>query len=279
MPPMPPGQAPQMPPMPAGLVPSPAQLVLIPTFDQNIRVLERAVGAASLVEIHEYINLGTSVHPAVIPVKPTMKRVRISISNGEFRAESGALHYMKGHVTMTCDTGGAASMLKKAVQASLTHESAIKPLYKGTGDVYLEPSSGHYAIIQLRGEECVVDKGMFFAAEGTVAISAFKNSVGTSLFGGEGMWQTRLSGTGWVVLTIPVPLCEVHKLYLNDEKLSVDGNFACLRRGSVEFKVEKSTKSIIGSRASGEGLLQTFSGTGEVWVCPTDSFYHPVGAR
>lgn len=63
------------------------------------------------------------------------------------------------------------------------------------------------------------------------------------------------------------------RLQLNNEKLSVDGNFALLRKGRIEFKVEKSSKSLLGSATGGEGLLQTFTGTGEVWLAPTQSVY------
>jgi uncharacterized protein (AIM24 family) len=42
--------------------------------------------------------------------------------------------------------------------------------------------------------------------------------------------------------------------------------------------VEKSTKSFMGSMQSGEGLLQTFSGTGEVWLAPTQSVYKRLQA-
>jgi len=33
------------------------------------------------------------------------------------------------------------------------------------------------------------------------------------------------------------------------------------------------SKGIIGTMASGEGLLQTFKGTGEVWIAPTQTIY------
>ena len=57
---------------------------------------------------------------------------------------------------------------------------------------------------------------------------------------------------------------------LDNEKLSVDGNFALMRHDSVDFKVEKSSKGI------GEGLLQTFSGSGKVWIAPTQGVYEKL---
>ena len=47
----------------------------------------------------------------------------------------------------------------------------------------------------------------------------------------------------------------------------------CLRSEGIEFKAEKSSKSWIATSVSGEGLLQTFSGTGSVWIAPTQGIY------
>lgn len=38
--------------------------------------------------------------------------------------------------------------------------------------------------------------------------------------------------------------------------------------GSLNFTVEKATKNLLGSLASGEGLVNVYRGTGKVWVSP-----------
>jgi uncharacterized protein (AIM24 family) len=63
---------------------------------------------------------------------------------------------------------------------------------------------------------------------------------------------------------------------LKDETLQVDGNFAPMRTGRIDFSVEKSTKGLIGTLTSGEGLLQTFRGTGSVWLAPTQDVYEKL---
>ena len=45
------------------------------------------------------------------------------------------------------------------------------------------------------------------------------------------------------------------------------------RVGKIEFSVEKSTRSLLGTITSGEGLLQTFRGSGSVWLAPTQDIY------
>lgn len=75
------------------------------------------------------------------------------------------------------------------------------------------------------------------------------------------------------VLAIPVPPAEVLKYELKNEKLQVDGNFVFLRSASINFTVERSTKNLVGNLTSDEGSLQTFEGTGTVWLAPTQFVY------
>ena len=68
------------------------------------------------------------------------------------RAEAGALHYKIGSITLDTNIGGAKGLTSKLMSAALTDESVVKPLYKGTGDIYLEPSYGYYVIVMLNNE-------------------------------------------------------------------------------------------------------------------------------
>ena len=102
---------------------------------------------------------------------------------------------------------------------------------------------------------------------------ATQTNLSAAVKGGEGLFQTKLSGTGICILQSPVPSREILKMELHNERLQVDGNFAILRTGDIRFTVEKSTKTILGSMTSGEGLLQTFTGTGTVWLAPTQALH------
>ena len=65
----------------------------------------------------------------------------------------------------------------------------------------------------------------------------------------------------------------VQRIELSGEKLSVDGRFALARTAGLTFEVQKATRSIMGSLSSGEGLLNTFSGTGTVLIAPVPNVY------
>jgi len=202
------------------------------------------------------------------------KQVRILLNNGSVVTEAGALHFHKGNITAENKMGGASGLMKKFASSMLTNESTFKPVYSGVGEVYLEPTFGHFLIYHLNNEEIIVDKGLFYCCESTVKVGvAAQTSISAAVKGGEGLFQTKLSGTGICVLHSPVPAREILKMELYNERLQVDGNFAILRTGDIRFTVEKSTKSILGSMTSGEGLLQTFTGTGEVWLAPTQALH------
>ena len=99
-----------------------------------------------------------------------------------------------------------------------------------------------------------------------------QKTVSSVFFGNEGICQTSIKGSGIVVLELPVPESEIFKCKLFNDTLKVDGNFVVLRTSNVKFTVEKSS-SIMGSVTNGEGLLNVYSGVGEVWLLPTQNIY------
>lgn len=203
-----------------------------------------------------------------------LRRVRLVIQNSAARLEAGALHYLKGQIDIENPSGGVGGLISKKASSLFTGEAMFRPLYSGTGEIFLEPSFGHFMLHQLQGEQLIVERGAFYACESTVEVGVVRQkNLGAAMLGGEGLFQTSLSGHGVAVLALPVHPSELVKMTLQNETLRVDGSFAFMRRGEIEFTVERSAKGLMGSLTSGEGLLQTFRGTGEVWLAPTQSTY------
>lgn len=206
-----------------------------------------------------------------------LKQIKITLQGGEAQIEAGALQYLHGNIQVENRAGGVAGLGKAMLNKLLTNESIFIPRYRGDGVIYLEPSFSHFMVYYLNNEEIIADKGLFYCSEGALEVGAFmQKNVSSALLGGEGLFQTRIRGTGICIFELPVPADEVHCVHLENETLRVDGNFALMRSGRIEFTVEKSTKSILGSLASGEGLLQTFRGTGRVWLAPTQGVYEQI---
>ncbi|MEI6746604.1 MAG: AIM24 family protein [Methylococcaceae bacterium] len=201
-----------------------------------------------------------------------LKMVRVTLTNGELLLEPSALYFMKGHLQLESSTGGIA---KGLMRKFLSGESLFQSRIKGSGEVFLEPTFGHYLLFNIENDGLIFDKSSFYCASGGIEVSAkLQNNISSALFGGEGFFQTQASGTGIVVLVSPVPVAElmVYELAAG-EKLSVDGNFAFVRTASVSFQAEKSGKTFFQSVTSGELLLQTFTGPGMVWLAPTQGIY------
>jgi uncharacterized protein (AIM24 family) len=207
-----------------------------------------------------------------------LKMIRVTLERSEILIEPGALYFMKGDLQLKSDIQQGLS--KGLMRKFTTGETLFQSRIKGSGEVYLEPTFGHYSLFNIEEDGLIVDKGAFYCASADLEVTAkMQGNVSSALFGGEGLFQTQIKGTGVVVLISPVPTAEllIYQLKLG-EKLSVDGSFAFARTASVEFRAEKSGKSFLQSATSGEGLLQTFTGPGMVWIAPTEEVYKRLGA-
>ncbi|MCW3782538.1 AIM24 family protein [Defluviimonas salinarum] len=245
----------------------------------QFNTIDEKVAPGGKIEVVEYGDLAGSSDARTAEqlfflreAKMRLKSVRVTLNRGRVRTEPGSLYYMNGKLEIVASTGGGiVSALARRVT---TGEPLFVNEIRGTGTIMLEPTYGHFILAELEDETLIVDKGMFYAGLGELQIGAEINrNLGAGLFGGEGFFQTRITGTGIVALFSPVPMSELQEFELKDGRLMVDGNFALMRTGKVEFRVEKSSKSWLATSVSGEGLLQVFEGTGTVWIAPTQGIY------
>jgi uncharacterized protein (AIM24 family) len=205
-----------------------------------------------------------------------LKMIRVKLDKSELLIEPGALYFMKGSLQLESNMQGGIA--KGLMRKFVTGETLFQSRIKGTGDIYLEPTFGHFLLFNIDNDALIFDKGAFYCASANLEVSAkMQQNVSSALFGGEGFFQTQVKGSGIVVLNSPVPTSELLMYDLAaGEKLSVDGNFAFVRTASVSFHAEKSGKSLFQSVTSGEGLLQTFTGPGIVWLAPTQGVYNKI---
>ena len=95
-----------------------------------------------------------------------------------------------------------------------------------------------------------------------------RKSISSAALGNEGLFNTCLAGKGIVALESPVPEEELVCVQLDNDVLKVDGSFAVAWSRELDFTVERTTKTLIGSAASGEGLVNVYRGTGKVLLAP-----------
>ncbi len=184
--------------------------------------------------------------------------------------QSGAMQWTAGSVSSGTNVKGIGDFAKKLVSSKVTNESAIKPRYMGEGVLILEPTY-KYLIIEDVGawNGMVIDDGLFLACDGRTELKTVaRKSFSSAVAGGEGLFNTCLTGSGFAVLECNCPREELVEVELQDDELKVDGNFAIAWSQSLSFTVERSTKTLIGSAASGEGLVNVYRGTGRVLMAP-----------
>lgn len=204
-----------------------------------------------------------------------VRQLACYINQDAVKIQAGAMSYFQGPLTMISGlTVGNA--IGKMFKGSVTGESASQPIYQGSGVLVLEPTFKHLIpFILEEGEQVIVDKGMFYMTSNSVNVEPFmQQNVSSALLGGEGIFQMILRGPGLVVLESEVPMCEINIVNLNNDVLKVDGSFAVLRTGNIGFTVERSAQTLIGSAMSGEGLVNVYRGTGQVWLAPTLKVYN-----
>lgn len=198
--------------------------------------------------------------------KETLKFLKADFENSAIRYESGGMYYMQGNLDLEASLPSAGSFLKSMV----TRESVVKPVIRGSGTVWFEPTFGNFTVMELKGDEWILDKGAYYASEMGIEIGSFTNKSISGLFSGEGFFQTKVSGTGKVVILSNGPL---ETIEMKDGKLVVDGSFAVARQSSVQLTVSKANKGIFGTMISGEGIVSTFTGTGKVLIAPAANKY------
>lgn len=199
------------------------------------------------------------------------RQVICDLSHANLTVQAGAMQWMAGNVNATTGIKGVGDLFGKAVRGSVTGESAIKPEYKGDGILVLEPTYKHILLIDLDdwNGSIVLDDGLFLACDASLKHKAvMRSNLSSAVAGNEGLFNLGIEGRGIVCLESFVPKEELVEVTLQNDTLKIDGNFALAWSGSLRFTVERSGKSLVGSAASGEGLVNTYSGTGKVLMAP-----------
>lgn len=195
--------------------------------------------------------------------------------------QAGAMQWTIGDVNAKTGVKGVGDFLGKALKGSVTGEATIKPEYTGNGELILEPTYKHLLLEDLDawGGKVVLDDGLFLACESNIKQTVVaRSNLSSAVLGNEGLFNLALSGKGIFCLESRVPRGELVEIYLENDILKVDGNFAIAWSASLNFTVERSGKTLLGSAASGEGLVNVYRGTGKVLLAPvtssiTDSTY------
>lgn len=185
-----------------------------------------------------------------------LRQVRIILEDSAVKLQDGALSYMKGSIAKKSAGNKAVNFGKRFLNGKLGNESLFETvILEGNGEIFLEPSFGYFVLIELEDEEIIVNEELFFACEDVIEVNSINS---------EGKGQISFSGSGILVLELPVPEEEVFKCKLYKDTLKIDGDFAVLRGKNIAHSIE------------GEGNINVYSGIGDVWILPTKGIYEDL---
>lgn len=201
--------------------------------------------------------------------RPSFAMARVKLGQGEsIISEGGAMVTMTGDVsieTSTMSRGGGGAALLSGLKRMLTGESFfLNKFTSGSpagGEVSLAPTLvGDIEHITLSGTPLIVQSSSFLAAGIGVNMDTQFGGL-KSLFGGEGLFWIKMSGSGDLVLS------SFGAIFNKD----VDGKFICDTGHIVAFDdtLTYKVRRVGGWKASilsGEGLVTEFEGKGRLYM-------------
>ncbi len=185
--------------------------------------------------------------------------------------QAGAMQMMIGSLQVATNIKGAGDLMRKLVGSKVTGETAVKPRYIGNGYLVLEPTYQYIIFEDLDdwNGSMVIEDGLFLACDDSVNMKVTaRTSISSAVLGNEGLFNNCLTGKGVAVLESPVPAEELIVVDLDNDVIRIDGSMAIAWSNTLDFTVERTTSTLIGSAASGEGFVNVYRGSGRVLIAP-----------
>lgn len=242
--------------------------------NDNIKVVDKK-GPFTVIEFEKDLSVTPSTamilyFSSKMNVRPRQLVVDLSKTSGVY-LQSGAMQWMSGPNKLSTGINGVGDFGKKFLKSKVTGESTVKPEYSGDGYVVTEKTYKHLIILDLNefDNNLMLDDGLFLAAEKSIELTVkARTNLSSALAAGEGLFNTVLSGNGYICLESRVPFKELIILELNNDTVSIDGPLAIAWTSTLDLTVQRAAKSFVGSAISKEGLVNVYKGTGKILMAP-----------
>ena len=243
------------------------------TNNPNVKIVQQ-MGPFTVIEHQKDLSIqpGSAMAAYYCAEMNVKKRqVLCDLSKAQVTVQAGAMQWTVGDVNATTGIKGVGDLLGKAMRGKVSGESTIKPEYTGSGMMMLEPTYKHLILMDAAewGGAVVLDDGLFLACDSRLKHKAvMRSSFSSAVAGGEGLFNLSLNGAGVFCIEADCPREELIEVTLENDVLKIDGNYAVAWSAGLAFTVERSGNSLLGSAASGEGLVNVYRGTGKVLMMP-----------
>jgi len=200
------------------------------------------------------------------------KLLKVSLDQVTIQAKAGAMVAYQGDVSFEhAGSGGLSRMVKKAV----TGEGTKLMKMSGTGEVFLAETAQDIHLLYLENDAITVNGANLLAFDAGIDWD-IKKVEGASGFVSGGLYNTALTGTGWVAIVSDGPPV---LLNTGEAPTFADPSAAITWASSVQtsIKTDIKLKNFIG-KSSGESIQMSFAGQGWVLVQPSEGRVNAVGA-
>jgi uncharacterized protein (AIM24 family) len=200
------------------------------------------------------------------------KLLKVSLDQVSIQARAGSMVAYQGEVAFEhAGSGGLSRMVKKAVSGEGTKLMKMS----GTGEVFLAETAQDIHLLYLENDAITVNGANLLAFDAGIDWD-IKKVEGASGFVSGGLYNTALTGTGWVAIVSDGPPV---LLNTGEAPTFADPQAAITWSSSVQtsVKTDIKLKNFIG-KSSGESIQMSFAGQGWVLVQPSEGRVNAVGA-
>ena len=198
--------------------------------------------------------------------------VELSLNQGEtVFIQRGSMVYHTPNVTLNTQLNASGSGLGRFVKAvgrsMVSGESTFitqAVAQSDNGYLALAPDSpGQVIPLQLGEKQYRLNDGAFLALDGTAYYTMERQSVGKALFGGQGgFFVMTTQGQGTLLANA---FGSIKKIELHNQEVTIDNAHVVAWSQSLNYHVHLEN-GFWQSIGTGEGVVNTFQGTGEVYV-------------
>ncbi len=198
------------------------------------------------------------------------KLLKVHLDQVTIQAKLGSMVAYQGEVSFEhAGSGGMGRLIKKA----MTGEGQSLMKMSGSGEVFLADSAQEVHLINLENDSITVNGRNLLAFDAGIDWD-IKRVEGASGMMGGGLYNTHLSGSGWVAILSDGPPV---LLNTGDAPTFADPAAAITWSSTVTtgIKTDVKLKNFIG-KGSGESIQMSFSGAGWVLVQPSEGRVEPT---
>ena len=198
--------------------------------------------------------------------------VELSLNQGEtVYIQRGSMVYHTPNVSLNTQLNASSSGLGRFVKAvgrsMVSGESTFitqAVAESDNGNLALAPDTpGQVIALELGEKQYRLNDGAFLALDGTASYTMESQSIGKALFGGQGgLFVMTTQGQGTLLANA---FGSIKKIELQNQEITIDNAHVVAWSQSLDYNIHLEN-SFWQSIGTGEGVVNTFRGTGEVYV-------------